>query len=231
MGANKGRQAGVSLIELVAVTFIGILLVGGVLALQSLVDRATAHTLVQEMINVKVMLRTYRDRYGAVPGDDGRAAQHVPGALSAAGGAPSLSFADDGMISSGIHQWAIEDPAVLHEPAKAPEPALFWNHVRHAKLMPGDPLEFPVYNAVQGYLGIGDDGPRPPAGVAGTYKACSSGINGDIAKLMDERVDDGDATTGMLFAAAETGHLPVTAGRDAPSPYSDEKTFTVCMLF
>lgn len=231
MGATVRQQAGVSLIELVSVMFIGTLLWASVLAVQSAVDRTTAHTLLQEMLHVKTMLYSYRDRYGAVPGDDGRAAEHVAGAVNAAGGAPDRAFPDDGMISSGNHQWAIVDPAPFAGPGNAPEPALFWNHVRRAGLEQGDPLAFPVYNAVQGYLGVGDDGPRPPAGVGGHYKACSSGIEGHIAKLMDERFDDGDATSGKLFAAVEPGDLPVTASRAAASPYSTGQTFTVCMLF
>ena len=228
------RQTGVSLVELSIVLAIAGFLWGSVFVVQSVVERATAHKLVQELISVKAMLYAYRERYGAVPGDDGRAAEHLPGAVSASGGTASRAFHDDGLITSGNWQWATNHSTLTQYPPElitSPEPALFWNHVRHAKLAQGDPLEFPVYNAVHGYLGVGDDGPSEPLGVTGQYKVCSSAIDGHLAKLMDEKIDDGDATTGKVFAAVELLDAPVTSTRDAPSPYVRGKNYTVCMRF
>jgi hypothetical protein len=246
MDKTMKYQVGVSVIELALVICIAALLWGGVLLFNGISDRVLARTLGREMLEVKAALHTYRDRYGAVPGDDSDAPRHVPGA--GVSGTSLYARQADGLIVNVLYDWANThsffdmekhpggpfydgSPVFWHD---TPEQALFWNHVRLAGIVQGDPVEYPVRNAVHGYLGITSDlggVPARPAGVTGVYNVCSSMIDGRIARMMDQNLDDGLATSGQVWATTEKYYgTPVTT-KINPVPYVDGSPFTVCMAF
>ncbi len=197
------------------------LLTGGVLGARGLVVKTTAAALVDEMTKVKHMLYAYRGKYGAVPGDHLTASAIFPAALT-----PMDTLGNDGRIESSAG-WTGNSSTIDQD-----ESGLFWNHVRLAKLDGGDPTQRYAKNMVQGSLGIssGRDMPARPAGVAGVYSVCSSNIEGHVAQIMDSSVDDGSATTGMLWASAEANNTAVTT-LQATTPYAIQNRYTVCMAF
>lgn len=221
MRSTDVGQNGATLIEMAVGLVVAALLTGTVLGTREWGDRMTAKTLIGEMTSVKFVLYAYRDRYGAIPGDDMNAATLFPTALI-----PVDTRGNDGRIDS-VAGWPGNFVAPEHD-----ESGLFWNHVRLARLDGGDPAQRYANNAVGGRLGISSDRNMPlrPPGVEGLYTVCSSSIRGDIARRMDSTVDDGDATTGVLWAALEAGDEAVTA-TIAATPYVRHGNYTVCMAF
>lgn len=217
------KQAGMTLFETTIVLTLAGLLVGGAIGANHFVESATAKALVTEMLDVKNMLYVYRDRYGAVPGDDVLASTHVKNGTSAYN---STGYGGDALIdANGSYPW---NSTSIHSMSEA---GLFWQHVRKAGLATGDSTVAPAENAVRGKLGITSNANTPtrPAGVGGLYTVCSSRITGRLAKMMDAQVDDGDGTTGMMWAAAETD-LSVNTPT-LPNAYDDTKRYTVCLAF
>ncbi len=81
------------------------------------------------------------------------------------------------------------------------ETCLFWNHVRVAQLVTGDPATCGPMNSVGGTIGI-QSGTSDPTNtpiadstgnaIRGTYIICSPNILGKFAKLLDIQLDDGN---------------------------------------
>jgi prepilin-type N-terminal cleavage/methylation domain-containing protein len=215
------RQSGVSLVELAIVLIIVGILVSSILQGQILADRATVKALANELRSVRIMMNAYRDQFGALPGDDKRADIHVRGT--------NAYFDENGLIDGyGIvsYNWIGREGAAF----EMEESSLFWQHVRLAGLARGNPARGHARNVVGGFLGVTAKTNRPttPAGVAGLHAICTSMISGKLARLLDAEMDDGNAMTGQVFAAAENApSQPVVVAKD-PQPYDDTKTFTVC---
>jgi prepilin-type N-terminal cleavage/methylation domain-containing protein len=223
---NKARQAGFTLVEIAIVLVIIGLLLGGVLKGQSMIENAKVKALQSEFQSVPTMMLAYQDKFKAVPGDDGIAATHQTGATNPAAGGTT----GNGLIDTGT--WVGLPIAATN----ANESALFWNHVRVSGLASGNPAIGEALNAVGGKLGVtalGVSGtanhPNHVVATAGTHVVCSSGINGKLAKLLDYAMDDGSATTGLMFASQEVG-VPVT-GPKALAAYADGFNYTVCLAF
>jgi type II secretory pathway pseudopilin PulG len=231
-----GRQAGVSMLETTVVVF-----VIGILALvatqsQRLADYMTAKRLAAEMRELETMVHAYRERYGAMPGDDTRAPQYLPGAVVADS---HHSHANNGRFD-GFGPWS--GVRRLSATYNSNERAVFWNHVRLAGLASGDPKNGFALNAVNGRLGVysGLGGPRRPAGTWGIHAVCSAHIEGAMARMMDRAMDDGDAEHGQVWAGKENG-METTADflsesegvsdERAPTPYVTGERYTVCKAF
>jgi type II secretory pathway pseudopilin PulG len=203
MAAMMHRQSGVSIVEACVVLVLAGLLVAAARQSQLFVDTVLARTLVAEMREVQTMLYTYRDSFGRVPGDAN----------------------NDGMVLDD--RWTYASAA---SPSPTSEQVLFWTTVQQAGLFQGPRAAF---NAVGGALGVSANNaglPVPPTNVRGVHRVCSSYINGNIARMMDRQMDDGDATTGKVWSAVETGGNAVVSAV-TPTPYVDVKTYTVCMAF
>lgn len=214
------NSRGFTLAEMAVVLSIVGLLALGALQGRSMIDRATARTLAAELRNVKTMVAVYRERFKAVPGDDPRAHHHLSGAL------PSTQLQGDGRIGLSPMQTWVGTPTIIQNE----ESGLFWQHVRLAQLADGDPGKGYAYNAVHGRLGISSNRNMPtrPEGIGGLYRACTSTIEGRLAQLIDIDLDDGDATSGQVWAAQESAHSPVVSPT-APTAYVKGKTYTVCL--
>ena len=219
MSSRRNKQAGVSVLEATVALLVAGLVFAGMHQGQGMIRDAKATSLASEMRDVQQNLYMYRQYYKAIPGDDDRAGIHVPGATSNAA-------ASDGAIYTPGHWYA----ASLEGAATQNEHVLFWNHIKGAGLYRGPRVGS---NAVGGMLGITSarDGlPVRPPGVRGSYTVCSSAISGDIGRIMDLQMDDGDATSGKLWAGLETSGLPVSTTQP-PVPYDDASTFTICTAF
>lgn len=217
-------QRGFSIFEAAfAVLVVGFILVV-LLNRLGLFEYVMARTLVTEMQAVEQMVLAYQDRYGTVPGDDTMAASRFTGATSA-----SSTYAGDGVIQGP--DWVGDSTG---SPAPADEPSLFWQHVRMAGLAEGDRAKFNAFNSAGGQLGIASSSvlnmPKAPSGSRSGFHVCSSRIDGHVARMMDADIDDSNATTGRMWAAAESSGAAVVDDRGT-SHYDDEKTYTVCMLF
>lgn len=229
-----GKQAGVSVVEAVMALFMIGVVWEITLQSQTLFNAMLSRRLAAEMRDVETMVRLYRDRYGALPGDDAGAAARFPGAIDGAPDRPR----DNGRIEHGAadHGTVATAPITASE---ADEGKLFWNHVRHAGLARGDPAEGFSLNAVNGRLFVTSEDRRPdrPAGVRAMHAVCSSRVDGDVARRLDLATDDGDATRGRVWAARESlrDDIPnavqdVTFAR-VPTPYEAGHTYTVCKGF
>lgn len=210
------KQSGFTLVEIAIVLVIIGLLMGGALKGHSMIENAKVKALAAEMQAVFTMVHAYRDAFNAIPGDDADASAHMPGA------AESL-FANDGAIN-GFGNWAGENMIM-----QTRESTMFWHHVRLAGLATGNKSRGFANNVVGGRLGITSNENRPnnPDGVLGSYYVCSSWIPGTMARSLDLALDDGNGTTGMVFASVEAG-VPVTLPKELAA-YVDTSRYTVCM--
>jgi len=216
------NQAGLTLFETMVVLAIVGFVLASTISVNQLIERSTSKTLVREMQEVKHMLYAYRERYGAIPGDDTSAAKKITGATSA-----DEDLGGNALID-GTEAWNMRSVTGI---SNKRENELFWQHVRKAGLAKEEQYNL-AHNAVGGILGItsNDKIPTRPAGVPGLYNVCSSRISGTLARAMDEEVDDGDAKTGVMWAAMETEGVSVNTPT-APTPYVNEKRYTVCTAF
>lgn len=234
MRAKTYRQTGVSVIEAVLVLLVMGILWQAALQSQTLFNFMLSRRLATELHDVENMARLYRDRYGALPGDDFSAAARFPGAI----GGAAARRKDNGRIEGGAgDHWAGATAPITAD--EMDEGKLFWNHVRHAGLARGDPAEGFALNAVNGRLFVTSEDRRPdrPAGTRTLHAVCSSRIDGAVARSVDLAMDDGDATRGRVWAAREglrediaNAVQDVTFSR-APTPYQAGQTYTLCKGF
>ncbi|MCA1857094.1 hypothetical protein LE190_14325 [Massilia oculi] len=217
------NQTGLTLFEMACALATISFVIGTIFSVNQFLDRSTAKRLLGEMQEVKHVMHAYRDRYRAVPGDDWRASTHVPGTKSA-----SSEFGDNGLID-GADQWSSHS---TNSNDSTLESGLFWQHVRMAGLARGEPSYLGAFNAVRGRLGVTSTSriPTRPGDASGPFNVCSSAIPGKLARMMDEEADDGDATSGIMWAASETASTPITAPT-LPTPYENSARYSVCMAF
>jgi prepilin-type N-terminal cleavage/methylation domain-containing protein len=214
----KRNQSGFTLIEIAIVLVIIGLLLGGVLKGQELINSAKVKNLATDFRNIPVYIYGYQDKFHALPGDDTAAASHVGGTNATGAGA------GDGLITG---DWN----------AGSGETFLFWNHVRMAGLVAGDPATGGPINSVGGTIGIqsgtstATDSPikdKSGAAIRGTYIICSPNILGKFAKLLDIQLDDGFTDSGAMMAVTGASY---SKGKSAIATGSidDAAVYVVCM--
>ncbi|MCA1857099.1 hypothetical protein LE190_14350 [Massilia oculi] len=219
---NKSRVYGMTTFEFAMVILIISLTFGSIQFAQTLREKALAQKLASEMQHLVDAVYMYREKYKAVPGDDKDADLHLPGGIPSAFSGLSTNGGGNGLIHGS---WTTYGDIAW-------ESDKFWNHVRLAGLVPGNPFSSPPLNAVGGMIGVSSDRsamPARPADIPGLYSVCSSTIPGQIARMVDQELDDGNAKTGTVWAGMEKG-APIRTNV-APTPYLDNETFTVCMAF
>lgn len=212
------RQHGFTLVEIAIVLVIIGLLIGGVLKGQALIDSAKAKNLMQDFRGVPLMLHSYRDKYRALPGDDGNAARHL-----CPSSAPACTTGGDG---NGRIDGNWDDDA-------GSEAFRLWQQLRLAGLATGlvDTADagYLPRNAEGGRLGLQAGGAGAPLGVPGTHALCSSAIAGRFIAQLDVALDDGDPGAGTLRAGTvAAGALTALAA----GARADEGTaYVVCLGF
>ncbi len=212
------KQSGFTLVEIAIVLVIIGLLLGGVLKGQAMIENGKVKALTGEIRSVSTMLNGYRDMYKALPGDDPAAVSHLGATAIQAAGAIG-----NGKLDSG--KWI-----GLAAPDDADETSVFWQHVRMAGLATGAATSGTASNSLGGKLGLTSNADRPtaPAGTAGTFFVCTSGVAGKLARAVDIAMDDGAGDAGQMFGAVEAAGTPVIAAT-APAAYADTNTYTICM--
>jgi hypothetical protein len=178
------------------------LMIGGVLKGHEMITSARLKKIEKDNAGIVIAIYAYRDRYRQTPGDDSNASERF--SLYSDGiddPAPEEIDGDGNGSISG--NWV---------GAANTESANLWKHLRAAGLIQGDGNDdrFPK-NSFDGSIGIRDGS----LGIPGHVIVFGS-IDGDIAPILEARLDDGDPSTGRvqsdLAAALMDGMAPSTAG-------------------
>ena len=212
------NNQGFTLVEIAIVLIIIGALLGGVFQGAKLIDNAKVRKAIGEFEGISIAYQVYQDKYGGKPGDEGPATD-----LQTRGG-------DWGLVDQSGNQSGAVD-VVLSEIFEANgEQAGFWQHMRAAGLILGDPslsgTQASPTNAFGGRTGVTEQTAYNLTGL----KMCMSEVSVENAAAIDNKMDDGNPGSGRLRAAvpaANTKNAPTTAG--AAADYSVQANYTVCV--
>jgi len=219
---NKNRQSGFTLVELAIVLVIIGLILAAVLKGQEMIENGKVKNVVNDLRGVSTAYYAYQDRYHAIPGDDGAAANHFNGGTNGGG---------DGAIT-GLYSTT---GTTLAADGNA-ESEKFWQHTRLSGFMTGSGSN-PATNTLGGILGVQS---QVTAAGASTYGmtgpvVCVGSIPWKIAMAVDTTIDDGNSNTGTVRAGvAGVANLATAAAVSGAygtgaAPASTETLHTVCM--
>lgn len=183
---NVRKQSGFTLVEIAIVLVIIGLLLGGVLKGQEMITNAKVSKIDGDYKSVIAAMLAYQDRYGVLPGDDPAAASRFPGTWAAA----------DNGNGNGLIDGAWNSTTNTQETRK------MWKHLRGAGLIKG-PVNATVAsyqqptNSFGGMVGI-------DVGIynLGGANIMFGQIPGDIAQILEAKLDDGSPSTGSIQAHA-----------------------------
>lgn len=209
---KKKNESGFTLIELSIVLVVVGLIIGSILVALSILQNARVTSTINLMQGVQSAYSTYNQNYNAVAGDDAQAATRfsTAGVTNYGGG--------DGLIGTSS---SYPGTATAANGNGAYESAMVWADLRAAGLVKGSATDAnPPSNPFGGVVGI-QNGAFGANGIAtGTNVMCISNIPGDAAQIIDQRQDDGDATTGNIRAST-------TIGGDAAA-YATGSAYILC---
>jgi prepilin-type N-terminal cleavage/methylation domain-containing protein len=225
-GRARGRQAGFSLAEVAIVLVLIGLLVGLLLLGDGVLTQSRIRFIENQFDGLKIAVLTYQDRYGALPGDDARAAGRWPAGARNGNG--------DGRIG-GSYQ-AVPPPGdpvanlVLDPVTGDGESLNFWWQLRLAGLIVAPPpVVTPVaqpLNFFSGVIGV----EWAPLGFP-RLAVCTANVPGEVAIGIDSRDDDGDPRRGVVRAAKQNAdNQPVAAADATVTAYAtgDTDAYILC---
>ncbi|NDE89579.1 MAG: prepilin-type N-terminal cleavage/methylation domain-containing protein [Alphaproteobacteria bacterium] len=211
--ARHNSDSGFTLVEVSIVLVVIALLIGSVLVAVNILQNARITSAITTLQSIQSAVSTYNQNYGAVPGDDAQAVARF-GVTNNGGG--------NGIIGAATLSGTFNDTsAALTNGNGNAESRLVWSHLRAAGLIrgqggdvtqPGNPFGgvFGIQNGAFSADGIG----------LGTNVVCVSNVPGAAAVIIDQREDDGIATTGNMRAG--------TVITGAASAYVDTSTYVLC---
>ncbi len=221
----KRKQAGFTLIEIAIVLVIIGLLLGGVLKGQEMIENAKITNLRNDIEGVSAAIYAYKDRYGALPGDDNKANNASRGWVDAVAGNGNGLLNNNNAFDAG-----------------GGESQQMWQHLRYSGLITGDPAgttnnvagRANPTNAYGGKIGFTHTTSAWGLGLNG-HVLCVSNIPGKGAAAIDTSLDDGNANTGQMRGLLNTAGNPTSfepAGNTPSTAYlEDGSVYTVCKSF
>jgi prepilin-type N-terminal cleavage/methylation domain-containing protein len=203
----RASQSGFTLVELAIVLVLIGLLLGVLLLGNGIITQSRIRFIANNFEQLKVAILTYQDRYGALPGDDPRAAGRW---VTGGGASRARNGTGDGRIG-GSYQAPppAGDPMVnlVIDPASVPVPGNgeslnFWWHLRLAELLVAPPpvvtLVAQPLNHFSGVFGV-------EWGVLGFPRlaVCTANLPGEVAIGIETQLDDGNPRRGLVRAAKQ----------------------------
>jgi len=205
------KEQGFTLVELAIVMIIIGLLIGGVLKGQQLIENAKVTSTISQIKGFQAALNSFRDTYGAMPGDMRNALTRLSGCSSDGSKAINNCAAGDGngLILEGVSKFAWDA-----EVATDPETSQAFKHMALADLITG--VQTNASKESTGTDGWGWGESHPAAALRGGYELFYS---------IDTKIDDAAPTGHMLRMSnagisgdGETAAVIGAAGASPASP-------------
>ena len=222
---GKNRESGFTLIEIAIVLVIIGLLLGGVLQGQQLIENSRVKNATNTLNGIAAAAFSYQDRYGRMPGDDG------PTASVVARGGNWGSLGITGGNTNGIMNSTAANTFSGTYTAGAEEGALFFQHLRAAGFITGDPAVtlgtaavLPT-NAFGGLVGV--TGATLWATLTG-IKICISNVPGSAGIALDQQLDDGAPDSGRFRGEIDTTGADAPDAVAAAAAYVETNNYTLC---
>jgi type II secretory pathway pseudopilin PulG len=193
---TMNRQAGWTLVEMAIIMIVMGLLLGGVLKGQAIIVNAKIKNLENDYQGISVAIYSYRERYGALPGDDRYASKRfkiIPLVTSIANG--------DG---NGKIRGPFDD--VSEPPDHTKESRHLWAHLRSAQLITGvagsPVLPLHIFNGITGVASSTQSlKGRIPFTLSGIFVGFTN-IPNHIALILESRNDDNFPHSGQIQTQA-----------------------------
>jgi prepilin-type N-terminal cleavage/methylation domain-containing protein len=192
---TASSQQGFTLVEIAIVLVIVGLLLGSVLKGQEVITQARVKNALNDFNGATAATFSYRDRYGATPGDDGNANPRWQEAKN--GG-------HDGQLSGAYNATPPLEPGSMSVDNHQNESLNFWWHLRLSGFIAGPTqgagAASQPSNVVGGILGV----QTGAIGLNGNV-ICSSNIPDKIAVAIDTQLDDQRPNSGTVRAHSQAG--------------------------
>lgn len=222
-------EHGFTLAEIAVVLALIGLLIGVMLLGDGVLTQSRIKAISNDFEQLRVAVLTYQDRYGALPGDDARAAGRW---VNGAGVSRAKDGTGDGLIS-GSYQAPppAGDPLVsLVVSAAQGESLNFWWHLRLAEMVVAPPpVVTPVAQPLNFYAGV--VGVEWGALGFPRLSVCTANLPGDVAIGVESNLDDGDPRRGLIRAARQNvDNEPIATANAAITTFAagDSDLYILC---